>query len=99
MVSFMRVLFVIKGVLSCYVSFSFFSQFLSQATQDELTRIKSSTLGKKKNRDVAAPIINVTEKLSDAKVLLFSVTCLPNLFLVKQHKKCILFLLPFYMFI
>ena len=50
--------------------FLFLSQFLSQATQDELTRIKSSTLGKKKNRDVAAPIINVTEKLSDAKVQL-----------------------------
>ncbi|XP_041359760.1 cyclin-dependent kinase-like 5 isoform X2 [Gigantopelta aegis] len=43
-------------------------KFLNQATQDELYRIKSSTLGKKKSRDAAAPINNVTEKLSDAKL-------------------------------
>ncbi|XP_067663394.1 cyclin-dependent kinase-like 3 isoform X1 [Haliotis asinina] len=44
------------------------TQFLDQAMQDELQRIKNDTLGKKKMRDGGVPIHNLTEKLSYAKL-------------------------------
>ena len=50
----------IQWLTQCLVPF----QFLTQATQDEIQRIRSSTLSKKKARDQA-----VTEKTADSKVL------------------------------
>ena len=47
--------------------FEFVFQFLNEATQQELERIKSNTLGRKKSREGSAPAKTAADRLAESQ--------------------------------